>query len=83
MREVDAMLDSCAHGWFERPLDHNRGIYYRGRFFPLPKGAHGKRRGAGEVFTGHIRHMVSQLGIQRSCVERFFPLLWGEKGSRA
>ena len=59
------MLKKCAPGYRLIPGKHLDRIVWNGLVFPaLPKGAHGKRSGRGEVQRPIARKLIRDLGIE-------------------
>lgn len=61
------MLEHCAPGFVMAPHgDHKISVKWRGRaFWTLPCGERSKRRA--EIQKGHVRGLVSTLGIDPDC----------------
>jgi hypothetical protein len=54
-------------------------VTWNGKVYPtLPLGKHGKGRTNRrvEIFTGHVRQMIEQLGIDRDCATGIIPNLY-------
>jgi hypothetical protein len=75
IKDIWAMLDSCAPGHTRRLREHNYVVYFGKESFPtLPVGKHGKRENPG-IQVGHVRQMVRQLNLDLECVKRLLPQL--------
>lgn len=70
LTEVFVMLETCAPGFTYRRTDHHLRIAWNGLVYPdFPLGDHGRGRRTGrtEIFMGHVRSLVRNLGIDRAC----------------
>jgi len=71
-KKIKKMLRKCAEGHAIEEKKHTMWVRYRGKKFHLPQGQHGKKT---EIEMGHIRGLVSQLGIDPGCAEQYLPQL--------
>lgn len=75
LKEIWAMLDSCAPGYTRKLREHNYVVRFQDRSFPsLPLGPHGKRENP-PIQMGKVKQMVRQLGLDPECVKRHLPQL--------
>jgi hypothetical protein len=70
------MLAKCAPGYVvEAHGKHKLRVKWRNKlYYNLPKGDHGRRPGRGEIQRGHVRDLVTHLGIL-DCAREFFDFL--------
>ena len=72
------MLDACAPGHERRETLHHVRVTWKGRTYPrLPLGSHHSRGRREMIQTGHVRTMVTFLGIRVDCADEHLPKLAG------
>jgi len=73
-KDVKAMLDACAPGWWHRDKKHRRWVYYSDiqTPFKLPLGKHGRRENP-EIQPGHVKGLARHFGIY-DCAKAFLKL---------
>ena len=76
LRDILKMLAVCAPGYaIEEHGTHKLRIKWEGKlYYNLPRGDHGRRPGRAEIKRGHVRDLVTQLGIL-PCASEFFDFL--------